>query len=365
MVGMIQLDGSFGEGGGSVLRQALALSILTGKEVNVKNIRSNRPKPGLSYQHLAALNVAAEVCGATVWGNSLGSTEVFFKPGDYKGGIRRFDIGTAGSVTLFLQSLLLPAVFSKKRSVFTIIGGTDVSWSQPFDYLKNVFLPQLRRFADVDVQLFKRGYYPKGGGEVRISINGRHSVSGEDDHDGLKQILLTSRGNLLQVRGSSHASVDLEEHKVSERQGESAKLRLKELGVPVAVMNEYSNSLGAGSGIVLWALFGTDEIDFLNPVVLGADSLGERGKRAEQVGLEASDSLIGFIKSGACVDEYLCDQLIPYLAVVGGVIRTNKVTDHTLSNIYVAEKFLDVRFEVKDDLVSCGPRAMRGSSGED
>ncbi|MBN2142763.1 RNA 3'-terminal phosphate cyclase [Candidatus Woesearchaeota archaeon] len=345
---MIQLDGSFGEGGGSILRQALALSILTGKDFNIKNIRSNRPKPGLSAQHLAALNAAVEVSGATVWGDAIGSTEVYFKPGEYKGGTRRFDIGTAGSITLLLQSVLLPAVFSKKKSVFTITGGTDVSWSAPYDYFTNVFLPQLRRFADIDASLLKRGYYPRGGGELKISINSRFARDNAD----LPKLAIIEKPNLLHIKGSSHASADLEPNRVSERQAESAKLKLKGIGAPVFITTSYANTPSTGSGIVLWAIYGGEEIDFKNPVIIGSDSLGQPGKRAEHLGIEASEKLMEFISSDAPVDEYLCDQLIPYLAVAGGKIKTNKVTDHTLSNIYVTEKFLDVKFDIKENVVS-------------
>jgi RNA 3'-phosphate cyclase len=345
---MIQLDGSHGEGGGSILRQALALSILTGKEFTVKNIRSNRENPGLAAQHLASLNAAADLCNATFWGNSIGSTEVYFKPCQFKGGVVKVDVGTAGSATLLLQSLMLPSVFSKKKTIFNITGGTDVSWSSPFDYFRNVFVPQLRRYADVEASISKRGYYPKGGGELKVIVNSRFL---KDDF--LPSIILKDQKKLLQVRGVSHASVDLESAQVCERQASGAKLRLKDLNVPVTISHEYSNSLSTGSGVALWAVFGEDDFDFENPLILGSDSLGARGKKAEEVGIEAAAMLLNFIDSGACVDHNLCDQLIPFLGVAGGVLKTDRVTDHVLSNIYVTELFLDVKFEVNDNVITC------------
>ncbi|MFH0870679.1 MAG: RNA 3'-terminal phosphate cyclase [archaeon] len=344
---MIELDGSFGEGGGSVFRQALALSILTGKEFRIVNIRKGRENPGLAPQHQASLEAAAKLCEAEVVGNYLGSTEVSFKPGEFKSGSYRIDIGTAGSITLLMQSLILPSIFSGKKVSFIIIGGTDVKWSQPFDYFNSVFLAQARRYADIEANLFKRGYYPKGGGEIRISINGR--CSPED----APSLLLVEQKHLLQMRGVSHASADLADAKVADRQAANAELSLRKMKVPIRISTQYSKSESTGSGITLWAVFGDDEIDQANPIVLGADSLGERGKKAELVGMEAAERLVEIIESGAAVDEYLADQLIPFIAVAGGVIRTTKITDHVRSNIYVAEKFLDSKFTIKENTISC------------
>ena len=345
---MIELDGSFGEGGGAILRQALALSMATGKAFKITNIRKGRCNPGLAPQHLAAVNAAKELCNAEVKGHAIGSTEIYFAPGEVKPGRYKVDIGTAGSITLMLQSLLLPSIFAGKKISFHITGGTDVKWSQPFDYFKFVFLPQMNRYADVEANLFRRGYYPKGGGEVKLSINGKYTLA-----DDIPSILLLEQKNLLQVRGISHSSLDLEEPGVAERQAESARLTLDELKIPVAIKLEHSKSYSTGSGITLWAVYGGEEVDFVNPIILGADSLGERGKKSEEVGKEAANNLKEVIRSDAAVDAYLADQLIPFMALAGGLIRTSKVTNHVKSNIYVAEKFLDVKFSVKDNIISC------------
>jgi len=345
---MIELDGSHGEGGGAILRQALALSAATGKAFRITNIRKGRCNPGLAPQHLAGVNAAKNLCNAEVKGHAIGSTEISFKPDEVKGGRYKIDIGTAGSITLLLQSIMLPSIFSGKKLSFQITGGTDVKWSQPFDYFKFVFLPQMRRYADIEANLFKRGYFPKGGGEVKLTINGKYTSK-----DDLPSILLTEQKNLLQIKGVSHASMDLEKPRVAERQAESARLELNELKIPVDINHEYSNTYSTGSGLTLWAIYGDEEIDLNNPVVLGADSLGDRGKKSEAVGREAADNLISMIKSNAAVDKYLIDQLIPFLALAGGLIKTSEITKHVKSNIYVAEKFLDAKFTIKDNVVSC------------
>jgi len=361
---MLELDGSHGEGGGAILRQALALSMLTGKAFKIVNIRKGRCNPGLAAQHLACVEAAMNLCNAEVVGRYAGSTEVQFTPGKFKGGHHNINIGTAGSITLLLQSLILPSIFCGKKVSFHIKGGTDVKWSQPFDYFNSVFLPQTRRYADIEANLFKRGYYPKGGGEIKIVINGKYNSPTK-----APAILLLEQKKLLQIRGISHASADLENAKVAERQSSSAKLYLEKLNAPFSFNHQYYNSMSTGSGITLWAVFGDEEIDLKNPVVLGADGLGDRGKKtasdklagsenqgflkAEDVGKEAAEILLKEINSGAAVDKHLADQLIPFMALSGGIIKTSEVTEHVKSNIYVAEKFLDAKFTIKENVISC------------
>jgi RNA 3'-phosphate cyclase len=362
LIAMIELDGSFGEGGGAILRQALALSMLTGKEFTINNIRQGRPSPGLAAQHVACLDAAMDLCGAEIVGRYIGATEVKFKPGEFKAGHHKIDIGTAGSITLLLQSVLLPSIFCNKRISFQITGGTDVKWSQPFDYFKQVFLPQISSYADIETSLFQRGYYPKGGGDVRVVVNGKCTL-----FDPLPPIVLLEQKKLLLIKCISHASIDLEEDKVAERQSENARLYLEKLGAPFRVEHQYSRCWSPGSGITLWALFGEDEIDWKSPVILGADALGEKNKRAEAVGKEAADNLYHLISSGAAVDYYLADQLIPFLGIAGGKIKTSKITDHVKSNIYVVEKFLDVKFEINenDNVISCERKIIGSGRAKD
>jgi len=343
---MIKLDGSFCEGGGQIVRTALALSVITGKPFEVNYIRKGRPRPGLKNQHLFCIKALKQLCDAKVYGDFLGSEKIKFSPGKINAKNLEIDIGTAGSITLLLQSLLLPCIFAGKKVKIEITGGSDVKWSMPVDYVKEVFLPQLRRFADINLIVGKRGYYPKGGGKISLIVK---PYAEEKE----KKIKLIEQNNLVQIKGISHASADLEKANVAERQSKAASLILAKLGCPVNIRVEYSRTPSIGSGITLWAVFSKqDEIDFNNPVILGADSLGERGKRAEEVGIEAAKKLLEEIKTGAAVDRNLADNLVPFLGLVGGSIRTSEITNHTKTNIYVVKKFLKVKFKVKDNIIS-------------
>ena len=337
---MIKLDGNYLEGGGQIVRTALALSTITGKEFEVKGIRKGRKKSGLKNQHLYCVKALQELCGAKAEGAELGSEYLHYKPGKIQGKTISIDIGTAGSITLLLQALLLPSIFADKKVRLKIKGGTDTKWSMPVDYFREILLPQLRKYADIDFKLERRGYYPKGNGKVDIKI--------KQIEDRSKKIELLEQGYLLHIKGISHASFDLQKANVAERQSRAAKVLLKKLNVPVQIRTEYVNTDSTGSGIVLWAIFSKDkdEIDFNNPIRIGADGLGERGKRAEEVGKEAAERLLEEISYRAPVDRYLADNLIPFLALFGGQIKVSNISNHTLTNIYVVEQFLGKIFSV-------------------
>jgi RNA 3'-terminal phosphate cyclase (GTP) len=340
---MIELDGSYGSGGGQILRSALALSLYTGKSFKLKNIRANRPKPGLSFQHLSCVKAAQQFNSCQVKGDALGSRELEFVPGDDFAKRVNIDIGTAGSVTLLLQSLLLPAMLKFNRTTFVVKGGTDVAWSMPADYFANVLLPAFSRFANFDFKLKRRGYYPKGGGEVKLVVKKKEEIS---------KLNLISNGSLVMVKGVSHAAYDLQDSDVAERQVKAAEFLLNPLNVPVNIDVEYCDTLNLGSGISLYAVrsLDKDDVDVFNPIRVGGSALGEKGKKAEHVGKEAAQELLKEI-SGP-VDEFLADNLIPFLGVFGGQMKVTNVSDHTKANIYVVESFLDVKFDVSDDVVS-------------
>ncbi|MBN1275346.1 RNA 3'-terminal phosphate cyclase [Candidatus Woesearchaeota archaeon] len=342
---IVRIDGSHGEGGGAMLRQALGFSMLLHQPFVMDGIRVGRERPGLSPQHLAAVNAAHRCCNAQVKGNWAGSTSLSFAPGPLSTTRLDVDIGTAGSVTLFLQSFLLPSLFSGKEFRIRVRGGTDVRWSVPVDYFIRVLLPQLRKYADVDLRLIRRGFYPKGGGEVLFTCKGKRSLG--EDHP---RVSLLERGEVFKVGGASYASAFLQPSMVAERQAEAARLSLSRLGVAVDLQQSYAASASPGSGVSLWAVCGGEEgLDPLNPVVLGASSLGERQLRAEAVGEEAAAALMAVVASGAACDEHLADQLVPVMALAGGALRTCRVTPHLRSNVYVAERFLDERFVIDED----------------
>ncbi len=346
---MIEIDGSFLEGGGQIVRTALAISTVIQKPFCVFNIRKGRPKSGLKNQHLYCIKALEKLCNAKTEGAELGSMKLKYVPGKIKGQTISIDIGTAGSVTLLLQSLLLPAFFSNSKVRFKISGGTDVQWSPQFDYFANVVIPQLQRFSEmIEISLVKRGYYPKGGGKVDIKIKPKFSLEKIKE---APQINLIEQYNLIQIKGISHASLDLQKAQVAERQARSARIALGRFNCPINIRTEYRETLSTGSGITLWAIFSKDldEIDIFNPIRIGADALGERGKRAEDVGKEAADKLIQEINSKAPVDSHLADNLIPFLALFGGRIKVSKITPHTLTNIYTCEQFLGKIFELDED----------------
>lgn len=351
---MINIDGSYLEGGGQIVRTSLALSVLTQKPFSVDKIRLNRPEPGLKNQHLHGIRALRELCNGVVEGATLGSSHITFYPRKIaKGQDLAIDIGTAGSITLILQSLLLPCIFSGKKMQLDIKGGTDVAWSPSCDYFANIIFPQFLRYSKGEFSLKKRGYYPKGQGEIELVIKKRYTydeiVSGTVS---LKPLLLVERGTLVKIAGVSHASADLAAARVAERQAQAATAVLQKWKVPIEIVSSYSQSASSGSGITLWAIFtgATEDADFMDPVRVGADILGEKGKRAELVGEEGAVALNAAIASGAPVDKHLADQLIPLLGIVGGEIAVQEITNHTLTNIYVAEQFLEVKFAVDRNL---------------
>lgn len=322
---MLEIDGSYGEGGGQLVRTSIALSAVTGCGVRITEIRKNRQNPGLKQQHLKALETAAKICEARVSGLFLGSTEITFVPVEIKGGKYEIDIGTAGSITLLLQCLMPALPFAKEKIELTIRGGTDVAWSPTIDYLQQVTLKALEQLGYAGkVVLHEHGYYPKGGGEVSAffepcRLHGFHYLKEEED-----------------VRGISHAS-NLPAH-IPLRQAEAARIRLLEAGYPSQIETKSFEAFSTGSGITLWAGY------------LGGSALGERGLPAEKVGNHAAEEIIPEMRAEASVDIHLADQLIPYMALAGDSSYTvRELSPHTITNIWAAEQFLNVKFKIEEN----------------
>ena len=357
---MIEIDGNYGEAGGQITRTALALSTITQKPFEVYDIRKGRKDSGLKNQHLYCVKSLQELCNADVEGAELGSLYLKYNPKKLISKNLNIDIETAGSITLLLQALLPPAMFASKPITLAINGGTDTKWSMPFDYFNNVLLPQLQRFAKTEAKLLKRGYYPKGNGKVEIKISPKFKLNDFPDfnefHGNLKQNVhtynLIEQYHLIQIKGISHASKSLEQARVAERQAHSAQSLLgKKFNVPIKITSEYQDTLSIGSGITLWAIFSKnkEDIDESNPIRIGADALGEQGKKAEIVGEEAANSLIKEIESKAPVDKHLADQILPFMALINGSIKVSEITNHCSTNLHTIEKFLGNIFEVYDE----------------
>lgn len=356
---MIRIDGSYLEGGGQICRTALALSTITQKPFGIYGIRKGRKDPGLKSQHLYCVKSLKEMCNAVAEGDELGSLELKYYPGKLVAKNLGIDIETAGSITLLLQALLLPSMFVSKPITITVAGGTDTKWSMPFDYFSNVLLPQLQRFAKVEARLLKRGYYPKGNGKAEIKINPRFKLNDFPDfggfHSHLKQNInpyeLIEQHHLIQIKGISHASKDLQHANVAERQAAAAQQILKQkYNVPIQMTHQYQDTLSTGSGITLWAIFSRnlDDIDETNPIRLGADSLGEHGKSSEIVGEEAANRLIRHIDSKAPVDMYLADQILPFMALAKGSIKVSEISSHCRTNVYAVHQFMGQVFRTDE-----------------
>ena len=338
---MIRIPGDMLEGGGQILRTSIALAALLVKEIEIDNIRGKRSPPGLKAQHITGVKAVATVSGAIVKGLAIESTTLRFTPSKRMVGDFQFNIGTAGSISLVLQALMPAVAFSQESSQITVVGGTDVRWSPPIDYMRLVLLPLLRKMgylASIDVE--RRGHYPKGGGVTNFKNT---SV------DSLRPLVLVDRGTITCVRGCSHCS-NLPCH-VAERQVSAASqvLHKKSLGdvqIDVECNSHKTNPrFSPGSGITLSA-------DTSSGTRIGADALGEKGKPAEKVGKEAADQLMEDLESGMALDRHMADIIIPYLAVAKGssTITVSRLTLHTITNMKVTEMLTDVSFNVEGKL---------------
>jgi RNA 3'-terminal phosphate cyclase (ATP)/RNA 3'-terminal phosphate cyclase (GTP) len=329
---MHEIDGSHGEGGGQLLRTAVALSAITGEAVHVRNIRANRKNPGLAPQHLTAVMAVASLCGAETQGLEAKSREILFRPGRLRGGRFDFCVGTAGSITLVLQAALPVAVACGERMWLRIQGGTDVRAAPPLDYLRHVLLPLLSRMGvRVQIEVLKRGYYPRGGGEVAVEV----LPSGP-----LHPLVLDAPGALGQIRGFAHIA-NLPDH-IVQRMVSSALAELSAFPAPSidqAVLGA-DQAVGAGGAIVLVAQ--------MAHTILGTSATAQRGVPAEMLGSEAGRLMREEILSGATLDSHAADQVLIYLALAGGpsCFLARKLSSHTLTTIWLLEQFLPVRFNI-------------------
>ena len=339
---LVKIDGSVGEGGGQILRTAVALSAVTKKPCHVFNIRKSRPKPGLAQQHLLGIQALAQLCQGKLEGDELGSEEIKFSPGEIYRDSIPINIPTAGSITLVLQTLIPPALFASSPVKIIFNGGaTDTFFSPTLDYFQNVFLKVLEKMAGkIEINIIKRGYYPEGGAKLEITISPSK----------LKPLNLTERGQFKQILAISGASIFLKDKKVAERQLAGVREVLGKLKLPTEEKAEYYSTQCPGSQICLVAEF--------EKTIIGTDNLGKLGLRAEDVGKEAALQLLKEQKSQGCLDKHLADQILPYLALASGKsqITVSEITRHSQTNIWVIEQFSKGRFAVKENLITWQPK---------
>jgi RNA 3'-phosphate cyclase len=335
---LLEIDGGQKSGSGTILRLSMALAAIAGQPLHICNIRQSRSQPGLKPQHLEAVLTVARLCNAEIKGASLGSKELWFKPHEIKGGKIEAEIGTAGSIPMLLMAVMPICVFAKQEVRLHVAkGGTDTKNAPTINYVRMVLLSTLSRMGlDGSVTVHKYGYYPKGMGEVTLTVNPCRK---------LKPIRLERFGNLKSVKGISVCTF-LADKRGAERQRNAAKDVLCKNGyaVDIQVVNDTSNDMQKGSSIVLWAK--SDE-----SAVIGADAIGELGKPSEAVGREAAEKLCTEISAKPTVDVHLADMLIPYLAFAedSSVFLARQVTGHLETNIWLVEKMLGTKFNVSKE----------------
>jgi len=349
MSDLVTIDGSHGEGGGQIVRTSLSLAALRGVPVRIVNLRAGRRRPGLQAQHLAAVRMAALICDAEVTGAELGSTTLHFAPrsrplpGEYALDVAQMRKGgSAGAVTLVLQTVLIPLAFAGGSSRITLTGGTHVAWSPPAHYLAHVYLPTLARWGyRASVHLDRWGWYPIGQGVLRATIQPHEPTAPAFD--------VPAPGKIRRVWGLSAAS-NLPRH-VVERQRRRALEALRKAGLRAEVDEVDAptrSKASKGSFMFLVA-----ECDY---VAAGFSALGARGKPAERVAQEAVRDLRAWQRSGAALDPHLADQVILPLALASepATFTTSAVTRHLLTNAWAVEQFLPVRIAVEGDVEQPG-----------
>jgi RNA 3'-terminal phosphate cyclase (ATP) len=331
---MIIIDGSQGEGGGQILRSSLALSLVTGQSFRLEQIRAGREKPGLLRQHLTAVEAARTVGVADVTGAELGSRTLEFRPGPVTPGNYRFAVGTAGSATLVLQTVLPPLLIAGGISTLTLEGGTHNPFAPPFDFLAHCFAPLIRRMGPaIELELRRPGFFPVGGGKFHARI---------EPVKRLARLDLPERGAIL--RRSARALIAKIPADVADRELEGVRdhLRWRE---DECCVDPVPNPVGPGNALLL-------EIE-TEHVTAVFTSFGERGRSAGTVARDATDAARAWLDAGVPVDEHLADQLLLPMALAGGgSFRTVKPSLHSTTNARIIQRFLPVEIRFEQETVT-------------
>jgi RNA 3'-terminal phosphate cyclase (ATP) len=321
---MIIIDGSEGEGGGQVVRNALALSLVTGQPFRVEKARANRSKPGLMRQHVTAIEAACAIGNADCEGAAVGASDFTFRPGRVVAGVHRFAVGTAGSTSLVLQTILLPLLLADGPSRVVLEGGTHNVHAPPFDFLAKSFLPLVERMGPrISATLVRHGFYPSGGGRIEVDI----------DPAPLQRIELVDRGEPVSVRG--RAVVASLPRDIAEREIASARKDI-DWSEDAFVIEQLPSDQGPGNILLLEAEFAHH-----TEVTCG---FGQLGVSAQSIGRNTASRMAGYIRSGAFAGPYLADQLLLPMALAGGgAFTTVKPSQHALTAANIIRRFLDRR----------------------
>ena len=338
----IFIDGSIGEGGGQILRTSLALSCITGKRLHIENIRSARRNPGLAKQHLSCVQAAYQICNGKSRGAAQGSKVLDFQASPVHSGDFRFDIGSAGSASLVIQTLL-PALFlANKPSTVTVTGGTHNPLAPPFDFLSETFLPAIKTAGfQGDCKLLRHGFFPAGGGKITLHVQPRQKQSNQTI-------------NLCDSDQEFRISARIYTAKLPTRIAHHQQKLLLQSGLNIQDIEhtEVRDSQGPGNAVCVQLCCDKRATVFT--------AFGMRGKPSEQVISEVVNLARHFIDSGTAVDHFLADQLLLYMAIAnGGCFTTDRISAHTKTNMEVIKKFLPVDFIIEQQgdcfRVSCQP----------
>lgn len=326
---MIEIDGGERSGSGTIVRLSVSLCTVLGQELRLTNIRAKRDRRGLRPQHRQVVTACAEMCGGEVDRAEVGSGEMVYRPGQrILGGAYGWDIGTAGSTTMLAMSLLLVGCFADRPSDFTIKGGLFQDFAPSAHYMGGVLLPLLRRMGvDAELRVRRPGYVPEGDGILEIRVKPPKS--------GLRPLKLVEQGRLTGAKGIALSS-HLAEQEVSDRMAEECSARLEEAGYNAEIEAIYETSAAQkGADLSVWV-----ETD--SGAIIGADRAGKLGRRSEEIGRHVAGSILEDLETGATVDRYMADQLIPFCALASGASEyiVPAVTEHVETNLWLVEEIL-------------------------
>ena len=325
---IIKIDGAEGEGGGQVLRSALSLSMVTGIPFEIKNIRGKRKRPGLLRQHLTSVRAAMTICSARVEGMELGSTELKFFPGEIQSGNFVFSVGSAGSTTLVLQTVIPALILAPGPSTITLEGGTHNPFAPPFDFLQKTFCPVISRMGPkIELSIERYGFFPAGGGKIEAHIEPCKQLTSID---------LSERGEITDTLAEavySHLSTDIAEREL--------RVVGKKLAWNVENMRPRKVLDSPGPGNVMLLSIVSENITEV------ITEYGKQGLKAEKVARMACQAVLNYIEADVPVGVHLADQLLLPMALAGsGSFRTVKPDPHTWTNCEVIQMFLNVEFNI-------------------